>query len=245
MEKMILRVKQQLARDYNCEISDFDGNENIITSIKKDCGERVYTNNDEILKILIFEGKAVICADDCIKNWCEENLKSLDAAWFSLYSILKEIDTKVSEFGYTIDNVHHYYLPKENSEGNNENLVWYEKKEIEQFRNDERFDEAFAFDENYPDVLAVSVVDDNGEILAMAGASADCDDMWQIGVNVMSFARGKGLGTKVVTAMKNEIIKRGKIPFYGTVESHIASQKLAIKSGFYPEFAEIKIRMKK
>lgn len=32
------------------------------------------------------------------------------------------------------------------------------------------------------------------------------------------------------------------IPFYGTVESHIISQKVALKSGFYPVFAEVKIR---
>ena len=55
-------------------------------------------------------------------------------------------------------------------------------------------------------------------------------------------AKGKGVATTIVKALKNEILKRGKVPFYGTVESHIISQKVALKSGFYPVFAEVKIR---
>ena len=76
----------------------------------------------------------------------------------------------------------------------------------------------------------------------MAGASEDSDIMWQIGVNVLKEAKGKGVATTIVKALKNEILKRGKVPFYGTVESHIISQKVALKSGFYPVFAEVKIR---
>lgn len=66
--------------------------------------------------------------------------------------------------------------------------------------------------------------------------------MWQIGINVLEGAEEKGVAKTVVKALKNEILRRGKVPFYGTVESHIISQKVALASGFYPAFAEVKIR---
>lgn len=76
----------------------------------------------------------------------------------------------------------------------------------------------------------------------MAGASRDGENMWQIGINVMEEASGQGIGQNIVKLLKEEILNRGKVPFYGTVESHIISQRVALSSGFYPVFAEIKIR---
>lgn len=244
-------VKEQFSEDYNCKIEDFNNRENIVTDYKKIEGRRVYSDEKEILKILIFNGKAIICADECIKKWCVDNLVNISANWMFLYSVLRRIDAKLNEFGYEIDNTHHYYLPNQND--NNEdisndidfrNIKWYEKDEIKQFENDDRFYEAFAFDSNYPDVLAVSLLDNDGHIVGMAGASADSERMWQIGINVMPGEGGKGIAKKLVTILKNEILKRGKVAFYGTVESHIISQKVALAAGFYPAFAEIKVRKK-
>ena len=247
MKDILVNVKKQLTKDYNCSINDFNNKNNLITDMKLLEGRRQYSNDEEILKILIFDGKAIVCADECIKEWCVENLSNIPGEWMYLYSVLRRIDNKLNEFGYEIDNTHHYYLPKENNDNIElvNNIKWYEKEEINQFNGDNRFDEAFAFNNNYPDVLAVALLDDNGDILAMAGASEDCETMWQIGINVLQSEQGKGFGKKLVNILKNEILKRGKIPFYGTVESHIISQKVAIQSGFYPAFAELKIRKKK
>ena len=66
------------------------------------------------------------------------------------------IDKRLGDFGYEIDNIHHCYLPHSEesySYKDDKSLRWYEGEEIEQFRNDKRFDEAFAFDRRYPDVL--------------------------------------------------------------------------------------------
>ena len=54
----------------------------------------------------------------------------------------------------------------------------------------------------------------------------------------------QGIGKKLVSVLKNEILRRGKVPFYSTVESHIISQKTALTSGFYPVFAEVMLRKK-
>lgn len=240
---ILIKVKDQLAKDYNCTIEDFNNQNTLITDKKIIEGSRKYTDEDEILKILIFNGKAIISADKCIKEWCIKNLSRFPGAWMFLYSNLRKIDKKLNEFGYEIDNTHHYYLPMDKEfTRNNIKLKWYEKDEILKFKNDDRFDEAFAFNKNYPDVLAVAAVDDKDNILGMAGASEDSKIMWQIGINVLEDEKGKGIASFIVQALKNEILNRGKVPFYGTVESHIISQKVALKSGFYPAFAEVKIR---
>lgn len=240
---ILIKVKDQLAKDYNCTIEDFNNQNTLITDKKIIEGSRKYNDEDEILKIIIFNGKAIISADKCIKEWCIKNLSRFSGAWMFLYSNLRKIDKKLNEFGYEIDNTHHYYLPMDKEfTRNNIKLKWYEKDEILKFKDDNRFDEAFAFNKNYPDILAVAAVDEEDNILGMAGASEDSKIMWQIGINVLEDEKGKGIASFIVQSLKNEILNRGKVPFYGTVESHIISQKVALKSGFYPAFAEVKIR---
>jgi len=48
----------------------------------------------------------------------------------------------------------------------------YEYKDIFQFKDDIRFGEAFVFNENYPDMLAVAALEGDN-IMGIAGASAD------------------------------------------------------------------------
>ncbi len=79
-----------------------------------------------------------------------------------------------------IADIHHYYLPNSNVTLIEPliNVKWYEYEDILLFKNDERFNEAFAFDKNHSDVLAVAAFyGDN--MMGMAGASADGKDMWQ------------------------------------------------------------------
>ena len=110
--------------------------------------------------------------------------------------------------------------------------------EIEDFRGDSRFDEAFAFCADAPDVLGVSAAVD-GKLAGMAGASCDSPAMWQIGINVEPAYRGKGVGTMLVSLLKNEILRRGLLPFYGTSISHLASQRVALGAGFIPAWVEL------
>jgi len=233
-------AKSQLALDYNCQLSDFEKEENTIVEKNIIDGRRVYDNDGCFLKILCFGGKAIINASPIIIPWFEEKLMNKDAAWFFEYPKLRAIDKKLQEFGHEIADVHHYYLPNPNWPNAEPitNVKWYEPEEIFQFENDNRFREALAFDKNHPDVLAVAAFDGD-KIMGMAGASADSQTMWQIGIDVLPEYRSCGIGKNLVILLKNEILKRGKIPFYGTVESHFHSQNIAISAGFFPAWAEL------
>jgi GNAT superfamily N-acetyltransferase len=221
----ILQIaKKQLALDYNCQLSDFEKEKNTIVENNLIDGRRIYDNDGCFLKLLCFGGKAIISTSPMMMPWCEEKLLNRDAAWLFEYPKLRAIDKKLQEFGHEIADIHHYYLPNPHVPSLEPitNVKWYESEEILQFENDDRFGEAFVFDEKHPDVLAVAAYDGDN-IMGMAGASADSKTMWQIGIDVLPEYRGRCIGTNLITLLKNEILKRGKIPFYGTVESHFHS----------------------
>ena len=50
-QEILKKVKEQLAKDYNCSVEDFDNRNNLITNIKLNEGARRYTDDKEILKI--------------------------------------------------------------------------------------------------------------------------------------------------------------------------------------------------
>jgi GNAT superfamily N-acetyltransferase len=237
----ILQIaKEQLAIDYNCQVSDFKKEKNTIVANNLIEGRRIYDHDGCFLKLLCFSGKAIISTSPMVMHWCEEKLLNRDAAWIFEYPKLRAIDKKLKEFGHEIADIHHYYLPNPSVALVEPitNVKWYEAEDILQFENDDRFGEAFAFDENHPDVLAVAAFD-GGNIMGMAGASEDSKTMWQVGIDVLPEYRGRGIGTNLVILLKNEILKRGKVPFYGTSESHFHSQNIAINAGFFPAWAEL------
>ena len=162
-------AKSQWALDYNCQLSDFEKEENTIVEKNLTNGRRVYGNDGCFLKILCFGGRAIISASPIIIPWFEEKLMNKDAAWFFEYPKLRAIDKKLQGLGHEIADVHHYYLP--NPKGPSiytiTNVEWYESEEIFQFENDHRFREALAFDKNHPDVLAVAAFDGDN-IMGMA-----------------------------------------------------------------------------
>lgn len=47
-------------------------------------------------------------------------------------------------------------------------------------------------------------------------------------------------GVNIVKIISNEILKRDKIPYYGTAWSNIASKRLAINAGYKPVWVEMK-----
>ena len=87
-------------------------------------------------------------------------------------------------------------------------------------------------------MLAVAAMD-RGNIIGLAGCSADCPRMWQIGIDVLPPYRRQGIGAALVGLLKDEVFRRGAIPFYGTSLSNLGSWKIALKCGFYPAWVEI------
>lgn len=91
------------------------------------------------------------------------------------------------------------------------------------------------------DVLGVGAYDD-GKLVGLAACSADCDTMYQIGVDVLPQYRRQGIAAALTSRLALEILKLGKVPFYCAAWCNLKSVRNAIKSGFRPAWVEVTAR---
>lgn len=97
---------------------------------------------------------------------------------------------------------------------------------------------ALCKDRKHLDVLGIGAYD-NGKLIGLAGCSADCDTMWQIGIDVLPEYRRQGIASALTSRLAIEIIKRGKVPFYCAAWCNVKSVRNAVKSGFRPAWVEM------
>ncbi|MDE7172683.1 MAG: GNAT family N-acetyltransferase [Oscillospiraceae bacterium] len=88
------------------------------------------------------------------------------------------------------------------------------------------------------DVLGIGAYD-GGALVGFAACSADCEDMWQIGIDVLPEYRRQGIAAALTSRLALEILERGKVPFYCAAWSNIKSVRNAVKSGFRPAWVEV------
>lgn len=88
------------------------------------------------------------------------------------------------------------------------------------------------------DVLGVGAYD-GGRLVGLAACSADCATMWQIGVDVLSEYRRQGIASAMTARLTQEILARGKVPFYCAAWSNLKSVRNALKVGFRPAWMEL------
>ena len=91
------------------------------------------------------------------------------------------------------------------------------------------------------DVLGVGAYDGD-KLVGLAACSADCESMWQIGVDVLPEYRRQGVASALTSNLAIEIMKRDKVPFYCCAWSNLKSVKNALSSGFVPGWVEMTVK---
>ena len=91
------------------------------------------------------------------------------------------------------------------------------------------------------DRIAVGAYD--GErLVGLAGASADCEGMWQIGIDVLPAYRMRGIASALTARLALAILEGGHVPFYCCAWSNVASARNAIASGFRPAWVQLTVK---
>lgn len=235
----------QLALDYNAAPEDFQSDRIVLTKAAKLPGRRAYTDKAPFFEMVTVGVSTVIMADESLHPALSEWVKGVEEPhWLLEFPRLFSLSAILSPYGYELTQTHHGYLPVRGSSfvcpPKGVSLTWLEQPELLGFYPNRIWPNALQEQENpaRPDVLALAAMD-GGKIIGLAGASADAQNMWQIGIDVLQDCRGKGLGTLLVRNLAAEIEKRGKLPFYYVSLSNLHSQNIAGNCGFAPAWVDV------
>jgi RimJ/RimL family protein N-acetyltransferase len=244
-------LRKMLALDFNCSPDDFDKKDNIIVVSKELPGRREYTPKKAFFSMVTMGKNVVMNAPQEMHEWLVNWGKGRESIWLFEHHNLMELEGELAKYGKSLWQTHHMFLPKARMEDVDVivekqkadadiEIQWFEQEDIQGLYGREEFPNALCdcFKPERPDVLAVGAVH-AGQIIGLAGCSADTKLFWQIGIDVLPEWRGKGIATMLVKLLKNEVFHRGAIPFYGTSLSNLGSWHVALGSGFYPAWVEI------
>ena len=235
------KLLDQLALELNCAPADLRCEENTVTFTEFREGRRRYHPGMPFLQMATAGRGAVISADGQMHDFLRELVKDKEGHRLFELGDLARIDTELRKYGWELRSTHHMFLPcsKTETDGRFE-VKWFFDDEIKPFYGDERFPNAICYPHSNPgtpDRMIVCAYDGDN-IMGMSGCSEDGPGWFQIGIDVLPEYRSRGLGSYLVTLVKNKIIERGGIPFYGTAAANIFSQSIAINSGFRPAWVE-------
>lgn len=245
--KLISKLKKQLAIDANCEKEDFDKTGNTVRILRHSQLKRRNINSDLLLFMACFGRGTVAAVDKELEAFMTKYIENMDG--FRCFDMpLDTLENELKKYGGIISEIEELYLLN----GNELcpvtpafDLEILEGAAIKKLYGDPRFHMALGYsqDSERRDMLAV-VAYEKEEILGVAAASNDTDDIWQIGVDVVPEKQKRHIATDIVKIISNEVLKRNKIPYYGTAWSNIASKRVAINAGYKPAWVEMKAMKK-
>lgn len=235
------KLLKQLSLDLNCTTADFQAKKNIITSSALNEGRRSYSPDKPFLQMATLGANTVIMADECLHEFLYSWSENVEGHRLFEFDNLTKLNEELRKYSYQLNPTHHMFLPSRNVETEERCQVkWLYDDEINPFYGDTRFPNAIAFPTPCPvrpDRIAV-IAYDGDSIMGMAGCSEDAPHWQQIGIDVLPNYRSRGIGTYLVTLLKNKTIGMGDIPFYGAAAANIQSQNIAVNSGFKPAWVQ-------
>ena len=239
--KEILRTAmEQSALDINCKASDFLCGNNVI--VRSDVGKyaRKYYKEPIACNLVSYGNNIVASVRDEYREIVEEYINKYEFYHCFETPNMHWLNERLLKKGQKVCFMAEYYLP--DMEKLRALPCNYELRLLKQLDFAELYkpewSNALCEDRKELDVLGVGAYD-CGKLIGLAGCSADCDTMWQIGVDVLPEYRRKGIAAALTSNLAVEILKRDKVPFYCSAWSNIRSVRNAIKSGFIPAWVEM------
>lgn len=233
----------QSATDANCELSDFCKPENVIVISSVNESARKYLK-------LPFECNLISYGNNIVAS-VKEEYKELVASYIKKYPIehcfetpnMHVLNDEMQKHGLRVCFMAEYFLPDVNAlaelESEYELRILEQKDFVDLYKPE--WKNALCEKRRELDVLGIAAYDGEKRI-GLAACSADCESMWQIGVDVLPEYRRRGIASALTSRLAIEIMDRGKVPFYCAAWSNLKSVRNAIKSGFRPAWVEMTIK---
>ncbi|WMJ87546.1 GNAT family N-acetyltransferase [Anaerocolumna sp. MB42-C2] len=206
------KARKYLELPFYCDLTSY-GN-NIVASVSEELREAV---SDYISKYPIEH-----CFETPNLHILTEKLKpfNLNVCFMAEYFLpdmdsIKLLDCKYETEVLEADHFSDYYLPEW------QNALCEKRKQL--------------------DKLAIGAFD-KSKLIGLAGCSADCETMWQIGIDVLPEYRMQGIASSLSSRLAIEVLKRNIVPFYCCAWSNIKSMRNAIKSGFRPAWVQLTVK---
>lgn len=239
-QQILRTAMEQSAVDLNCKAEDFQTSDNKIVYSTVNGNARRYLTLPFVCNLVSYGNNVVASV--------REDLEGIVRSYIDSYAVehlfetpnMQVINAVLMEKGYQICFMAEYFLPDVNVLGElpcKYRLRVLENKDFEQLYVPQ-WSNALCEDRKQLDVLGIGAYDGD-KLIGLAGCSADCDTMWQIGIDVLPDYRRQGIAAALTSKLALEILDRDKVPFYCAAWSNIKSVRNAIKSGFRPAWVEM------
>lgn len=237
----ILKIAmEQSAIDLGADARDFEKSENVVVISRENDGARRYLKLPFSCQIVSYGNNAVASVSREFREITEAYVNKYPVEHLFETPNMHVLNEALMAKGQKICFMAEYFLPDVNALRPLE--CPYELRLLTQSDFSELYlpewSNALCEKRKQLDVLGVGAYD-VGKLIGLAGCSADCDRMWQIGIDVLPEYRRQGIASALTSRLAMEILNRGKVPFYCAAWSNIRSVRNAIKSGFRPAWVEM------
>ncbi len=233
----------QSAEDIGCQPHDFLSNKNVVVPFCLGKNARKYYKEPITCNFVSYGSNIVAATTEEVAGLITEYISKFEFYHCFETPNMHWLNDKLAERGQKLCFMAEYYLPDVNRIPDAECL--YETRILvqEDFKDLylPEWSNALCSDRKNLDVLGVGAYD-NDRLIGFAACSADCEEMWQIGVDVLPEYRQKGIASALTSRLAREIMNRGKVPFYCSAWSNIRSARNAVKSGFIPAWVEMTVK---
>ncbi len=234
---------RQSAEDIGSQAGDFLSDKNVVIPFCPGGNARKYYEKPIICNLVSYGSNIVAAVTEEVSDLVTEYIDKFEFYHCFETPNMHWLNERLAERGYKVCFMAEYYLPDVNRIPDMKCI--YETRILVQEDFKELYlpewSNALCKDRSHLDVLGVGAYD-NDRLVGFAACSADCDEMWQIGVDVLPLYRQKGIASALTSRLAQEILERGKVPFYCSAWSNIRSARNAIKSGFIPAWAEMTVK---
>ena len=237
----ILKIAMiQSAVDLCAEAADFERSENVVVTSRESEGARRYLKLPFSCQLVSYGGNVVASVSPEFREITEKYINAYPVEHLFETPNLHVLGEALMERGQKICFMAEYFLPDLTAlrplDCPYELRILTQPDFTDLYRPE--WSNALCESRKHLDVLGVGAYDGD-KLVGLAGASADCNTMWQIGIDVLPDYRRRGIASALTSRLAIEILSRGKVPFYCAAWCNIKSVRNAVRSGFRPAWVEM------